>query len=474
MTDAPVRAPEFPEGLAWLNTDRPLRLSEELRGRVLLLDFWTYCCINCVHMLPDLHALEQELSAEPFTVIGVHSPKFDNERDPENVRHALARLGVEHPVVVDADRKIWGEYTVGAWPTMILVDADGKVREEMRGEVALEELREMVKALIAEVGEAAAKPATTMAEVAGSELLYPGKVEADAERIVITDSGRHRILVCDHGGKVERAFGGPEAGYEDGRHDTARFRDPQGVALAENTLWIADRGNHLLRKAELDLGWVTTMAGTGELGQSRAAVDPTKPLTISLRSPWDVHLVGQHLILAMAGSHQLWLFDIEKNEIGAWAGSGVEDHIDGPMQEAAFAQPSGLAQVGPWIMIADTEVSSLRAIDMQKGEAQTIAGGGLFDFGDADGNPETMAFQHPMDVAVLDKDLFVADTYNHKIRKVHLPTMECTTLVDRGELNEPAGICVAGERLLVADTNNHRVVWVDPETGVVEELAVSA
>ena len=72
------------------------------------------------------------------------------------------------------------------------------------------------------------------------------------------------------------------------------------------------------------------------------------------------------------------------------------------------------------------------------------------------------------------QDLFVADTYNHKIRKVHLPTMECTTLIDRGELNEPAGICAVGERLLVADTNNHRVVWVDPGTGKVEELAVSA
>lgn len=473
MSDAPVRAPEFPEGLAWLNTDRPLRLAEELRGRVLLLDFWTYCCINCVHMLPELHALEQELAGAPFSVIGVHAPKFDNERDPENVRHALARLGVEHAVVVDADRKIWSDYTVGAWPTMILVDGEGKVREEMRGEVAIEELREKVNALIAEADEAAPRPATSATEVAGGVLRYPGKVEADTSRIVIADSGHHRVLVCDHDGKIERTFGGPESGSDDGRHDTARFHDPQGIALADHTLWIADRGNHLLRKAELDLGWVTTIAGTGELGQSRAAVDPTKPLTISLRSPWDVHAVGQHLVIAMAGSHQLWLYDIEKNEVGAWAGSGVEDHIDGPMQEAAFAQPSGLAQVGPWIMIADSEVSSLRAIDLQKGEAQTIAGGGLFDFGDQDGDAEAMAFQHPMDVAVLGKDLFVADTYNHKIRKVHLPTMECTTLVDRGELNEPAGICVAGERLLVADTNHHRVVWVDPATGAVEEFVVA-
>jgi thiol-disulfide isomerase/thioredoxin len=127
MSEALVRAPEFPEGLTWLNSDRPLRLAEELRGRVLLLDFWTYCCINCVHMLPELRRLETELADGPFSVIGVHSPKFDNERDPRNVRHALDRLDVAHPVVVDADRKVWSDYTVGAWPTMILVDHEGTV-----------------------------------------------------------------------------------------------------------------------------------------------------------------------------------------------------------------------------------------------------------------------------------------------------------------------------------------------------------
>ena len=203
-------------------------------------------------------------------------------------------------------------------------------------------------------------------------------------------------------------------------------------------------------------------------------MDPDRPLTQALRSPWDLQLVGQHLLIAMAGSHQIWLYDIEKNEIGAWAGSGVEDHIDGPMQEAAFAQPSGLSQVGPWVMIADSEVSSIRAIDLKQGEAQTIAGGGLFDFGDRDGGPEEMAFQHPMDLAVLGQDLYVADTYNHKIKVVNLPTMECRTLVDRGALNEPSGICAVGERLLVADTNAHRVIWVDPKDGRVEPVELRA
>jgi thiol-disulfide isomerase/thioredoxin len=472
MTEALVRAPEFPEGLTWLNSDRPLRLAEELQGRVLLLDFWTYCCINCVHMLPELHRLEAELAGQPFSVIGVHSPKFDNERDARNVQHALARLDVTHPVVVDGDRKIWSDFTVGAWPTMILVDAKGYVRKEMRGEVPLDQLREEVLTLLEEATDSAPAPTVPPRSTERSTLHYPGKVEADAERIFIADSGQHRIVVADHEGNVLQTIGGPGSGNEDGRHDTARFRDPQGMAVGDGALWVADRGNHLLRKVELDLFWVKTMAGTGELGQSRAAMDPSRPLSSALRSPWDVHLIGEHLLIAMAGSHQIWLYDIAKNEIGAWAGSGVEDHVDGPMQEAAFAQPSGLSQVGPWLMIADSEVSSLRAIDMKKGEAQTVSGGGLFDFGDADGDAETMAFQHPMDVAVLGKDLFVADTYNHKIRKVHLPTMESTTLVDRGVLDEPAGICAVGERLLVADTNNHRVAWVDPESGAVEELPI--
>ena len=478
MSDAPVHAPEFPENLAWLNSETPLRIAGELRGQVLLLDFWTYCCINCVHMLAELSRLEAEFADEPFTVIGVHSPKFDNERNPENVRHALQRLQVEHPVVVDADREVWGAYTVGAWPTMILVDARGYVREEMRGEVPVGDLRTKISALLDEAkrdGHAGTRPRTTRpgSPTDDQMLFYPGKVAADEHRLFIADSGHHRILVCNHDGQIEKIIGGPEPGIDDGRYDTARLNDPQGMASDGETLWVADRGNHLLRQVQLDLFWVKTVAGNGELGQSRAAVDPDRPLTQALRSPWDVQLVGQHLLIAMAGSHQIWLYDIEKNEIGAWAGSGVEDHIDGPMQEAAFAQPSGLSQVGPWVMIADSEVSSIRAVDLNQGEAQTISGGGLFDFGDRDGGPEEMAFQHPMDLAVIGQDLYVADTYNHKIKVVNLPTMECRTLVGNGKpgiLNEPSGICAVGERLLVADTNAHRVVWVDPGNGAIEEI----
>ena len=478
MSDAKAQAPEFPENLAWLNSARPLRIAHELRGQVLLLDFWTYCCINCVHMLPGLELLEQEFATDPFTVIGVHSPKFDNERDPENVRHALQRLRVEHPVVIDADREVWGAFDVSAWPTMILVDSEGYIREEMQGEVPIQELREKIKGLLDETTTTAKSNGSTTAprkkpRTDTRTLLYPGKVAADERRLFISDSGHHRILVCDHDGRIEKVLGGNEPGAEDGRYDTARFHDPQGMASNGNTLWVADRGNHLLRQVELDLFWVKTVAGNGELGQSRAAVDPERPLTQALRSPWDLQLVDQHLLIAMAGSHQIWLYDIEKNEIGAWAGSGVEDHIDGPMQEAAFAQPSGLSQVGPWVMIADSEVSSIRAVDLKQGEAQTISGGGLFDFGDRDGGPEEMAFQHPMDLAVLGQDLFVADTYNHKIKVVNLPTMECRTLVGDGKpglLNEPSGICAVGERLLVADTNAHRVVWVDPRDGSIEEI----
>ena len=482
MSDAKVRAPEFPENLVWLNSEQPLRMAHELRGRVLLLDFWTYCCVNCVHMLPGLELLEREFATGAFTVVGVHSPKFDNERDPENVRHALQRLRVRHPVVVDAEREVWEAFAVSAWPTMILVDAEGHVREEMRGEVPLDELLEKIQRLLDEAGTgpaataipvatATVRPEAPRADTAA--LLYPGKVEADERRIYISDSGHHRILVCDHEGRIEKILGGDDPGAEDGRYDTARFNDPQGMASDGNSLWVADRGNHLLRQVSLDLFWVRTIAGNGELGRSRAATDPGRPLTQALRSPWDLQLVGGHLLVAMAGSHQIWLYDIEKDEIGAWAGSGVEDHIDGPMQEAAFAQPSGLSQVGPWVMIADSEVSSIRAVDLKQGEAQTISGGGLFDFGDRDGDAEEMAFQHPMDLAVLGQDLYVADTYNHKIKVVNLPTMQCRTLVGDGKpglLHEPSGICAAGDRLLVADTNSHRVVWVDPRDGSVEPI----
>lgn len=476
-----VRAPALPTEGAWLNCQNSAALVDGLPGRVHVLDFWTYCCINCMHVMPVLSRLEQRFALAPVQVVGVHTPKFLQERDEQNVRRAIARHHVQHPVLLDEGQTLWSKYTVKAWPTLVLVDAEGYVREHLQGEAEEEDLARRIEALLdegREKGILAEGPIDHhgMATEDTRELFFPGKVAASEDRLFVADSGHHRILECDHEGRVLRVLGTGLPGRDDGRFDACSFREPQGMTLQNGHLYVADRANHLLRRVDLDLGWVKTVAGHGSIGTHAGPVDPEKPLEIGLRSPWDLVAVGGHLVVAMAGSHQLWLYDTEKEQVGAWAGSGVEDHVDASLQEAAFAQPSGLCLAGPWVMVADSEVSSVRAVSLEEGQVQTVVGHGLFDYGDVDGEGEKVLLQHCMDVARIGETLYVADTYNNKIKAIDLRTRHTTTVFGNGHpevLYEPAGLCAVGERLLVADTNNHRLLWADPADQSLTPLVLS-
>jgi thiol-disulfide isomerase/thioredoxin len=193
-----VRAPELLGGRGWLNTDRPLSLAA-LRGKVVLLDFWTYGCINCIHVIPDLKRLEAKY-ADQLVVIGVHSGKFENERETENIRRVILRYGVEHPVVNDAQFKIWDAYAAGAWPTQVLIDPAGYVVKVVRGEGHYEELDRAIGSLVEEfrrrgqLDERPLKLALERAQTAPLPLAFPGKVLADerGDRLFISDSSPHR------------------------------------------------------------------------------------------------------------------------------------------------------------------------------------------------------------------------------------------------------------------------------------------
>ncbi len=478
MTPQNVRAPEFPAESTWLNTRRPLTMAQDLRGRVVLLDFWTYCCINCMHVLPALARLEKRLAGEPFAVVGVHSAKFISEKDPRNIRRAIERYDVAHPVVVDSEHDIWQRYAVRAWPTLVLVDAEGYVRETLPGEANEPALTQAVRALLDE-GRGKKVLAEGPLDVApdpqasSTYLRFPGKVHAAGGRLFVADSGHNRVLVSGLDGRVAQVIGEGGAGAHDGAAGEASFHNPQGMALIEDTLYVADTGNHLIRAVDLAAGTVSTVAGTAHLGGGGGGHDPREPRSVPLRSPWGLLAAGPHLLIAMAGSHQIWVYDRERNMIGPMAGSGAEDHIDGPLREAAFAQPSGLAAAGRYILVADSEVSSVRAIDTQDGEVRTIVGRGLFEFGDGEGSPEEVLLQHPLDVAAADNVLYVADTYNNKVKGISFGTMATRTVFGTGDpavMHEPGGLAAAGDRLLIADTNNHRILSGDPSTGALDEL----
>jgi thiol-disulfide isomerase/thioredoxin len=484
MDPQSVHCPEFLPGFTWLNTRRPLTVSGDLRGRVTVLDFWTYCCINCMHVLPVLRRLEEKLESEPFCVIGVHSAKFISEKDPENIRRALRRYRVVHPVVVDSDHDIWERFAVRAWPTLVLVDAEGYVRDVMSGEAEEEPLAAAVEALLSE-GRAKGVLADGPLDVAPDPdadrtfLRFPGKVAVDGDRLFIADSGHNRIVIAGLDGRVRKVVGEGGAGAHDGPPARASFHDPQGMALAGGALYVADTGNHLIRSADLESLEVRSVAGTGERGMRPCQIDPREPRRIPLRSPWALLSIESYLMIAMAGSHQIWVYDTADKLLGPWAGTGREDHIDGPAPEASFAQPSGLALAGGMVFVADSEVSSVRAIDMSDGLVRTVVGRGLFDFGDLDGPFEEALLQHPLDVAASASGevVYVADTYNNKIKEIALRSMEVRTLMGDGRrslLHEPGGIAAANGSIFIADTNNHRVLRADPATGALEDLVIGS
>ncbi len=500
-----VPAPSL-EGGTWVNVSQPISLPE-LRGRFVLLDFWTYCCINCMHVLPELKKLEHAFPKE-LVIVGVHSAKFAGEHVTDNIREAVLRYEIEHPVINDADLTIWNRYGVHSWPTLVLIDPVGNVVWAAGGERSFEEIKGIIdRGLPYYKAKGLLKPAPRPtligenAQLAASALKFPGKILADSAsgRLFIADSNHNRIVVSTLDGKLQQIIGSGDVGHADGGFEACSFNHPQGMALIENALYVADTENHLLRRVDLTAKQVSTVAGTGKKGTAwpqveeeglssagtKAATGSNKPTSTSLSSPWALWHHDNDLFIAMAGMHQIWRIPIDGSGIVAYAGNGRENIVDGPLLPtapydenfASFAQPSGLTSDGSQLFVADSEGSTVRAVPFDsKGNVKTLVGltNTLFDFGDVDGSGQTVRLQHPLDVAWADGKLYVADTYNNKIKVIDPQQGTCRTFAGTGQVgiadasaglnatfNEPGGISAANGRLYVADTNNHAVRVVE-------------
>jgi thiol-disulfide isomerase/thioredoxin len=480
-----VKAPELEGGVAWLNTGKPLKL-KDLKGKVVLLDFWTLCCINCIHVMPDLEKLEKKYANE-LVVIGVHSAKFDNEKNSESIRKAILRYGLRHPVVNDADQKIWTAYGCSSWPTFVLIDAEGYYRAEGSGEGLLKELDRAIGTLVDEAKKKKILNETPIRfdtakfrDKVDSPLYFPGKVLADekSNRLFIADSTNHRIVITDLAGRGIAVAGTGVPGRKDGPFAAAQFDDPQGMAASGDTLYVADRKNHCIRELDLKAKAVTTIAGTGEQDRTgRSGGGPA--LERGLNSPWDLLLDGDRLFIAMAGHHQIWTLNLKEKRVESFAGSGRENIKDGPLDVANFAQPSGLTTDGKFLYVADPEVSAVRKVPMDgQGRVVTLTGTGLFDFGDEDGIGKEAKLQHAIGVQYVAGKVYVADTYNSKIKVIDLKDNAVTTFLggkkdDKDPMfNEPAGLSYAKGKLYVADTNAHRIRVVDLKTKALTTLPI--
>jgi DNA-binding beta-propeller fold protein YncE len=434
-------------------------------------------------LLPQLRKLERKWSQE-LAVVGVHSPKFFGERDTESVRQAILRLNVGHPVVNDRDFEVWQAYAVRAWPTLMFIDPRGRVIGKHEGEFSLEPFDDLLAGMIADFdaeGLLDRRPLGLAADAPPPDapLLFPGKVLADeaSGRLFVSDSGHHRIVVADLGGRVLRVIGTGSSGFDDGPAHTARFNQPQGLARHGSTLYVADTENHALRAISLTTGAVTTLAGTGAQLAGERTGGPARETALS--SPWDLAVLDGTLYVAMAGTHQLWAMRLEGPVISPHTGNGQEALVDGPHGQASMNQPSGLATDGRRLWVADSEASAIRVVDPGPGGTiRTIVGEGLFEFGDEDGiGAAAVRLQHPLGVAWHDDVVWIADTYNHKIKRLDPERVECRTFAGSGEVghadgpresarfSEPSGLSVAAGRLWVADTNGGAVRAVNFESG---------
>jgi DNA-binding beta-propeller fold protein YncE len=482
-----VRAPEITGGRGWLNTDKPLSLAA-LKGKIVLLDFWTYGCINCIHIIPDLKKLEAKYAKE-LVVIGVHSAKFQNEKETENIRRIILRYEIEHPVYNDSEFAVWQSYGVRAWPTQVLIDPTGYIVGGVSGEGNYDVIDQTIAKVVdearrrGELNEEPLKLVLERAKVGDLPLAFPGKILADAktDRLFIADSNHNRVVVTKLGGTLVETIGTGEAGATDGAFDKATFYRPQGLALDGDSLYVADTENHLIRRVDLKTRNVETIAGTGQ--QTREYFKSGPARSVALSSPWDLQLVGRVLYIAMAGPHQIWQLDPDKNEVSTFAGSGREARLDGPLRDAGFAQPSGLANDGKNLYVADSESNIIRAIDINGGAVKTLVGGDLFEFGDVDGNGDDVRLQHPLGLASYGNKILIADTYNHKIKELDPKQETVKTFLGTGKpgqsdgsspsFYEPGGLSLANGNLYVADTNNHAIRVVDLKTKRVSTLRLS-
>ncbi len=507
----PVPIPEFPGGVDWINTSSRLQLSD-LRGKLILLDFWTYCCINCMHLLPVLEQAEKKYDRQ-LVVVGVHTPKFDAEKDTKNVRDAIMRYEIKHPVLNDSQEILWKKFGVATWPTLILVDPDGRAIWAHAGEISFANLDRVLARAVERyqnrLDSRLVRFDLAIDQQPATQLRFPGKIAIDSinRRIAISDSNHNRIVIADPNGKLLAVVGNGQSGRTDGSYETASFHHPQGLAFSGENLFVADTGNHLLRRINLANQTVATVAGTGQQtrnpwknldhSQPLATQNLNRiPLRTDLGSPWDLLVHGNSLYIAMAGPHQIWTMTLDEKSIGVYAGSGREDIIDGLLlprsqfsaRTSTFAQPSGLASDGDRVFVADSEGSSIRSVPFDPaGSVSTVVGTSqlfdrrLFTFGLKDGPFEQALMQHPLGVAYHSGKLYVADTYNNAIRVIDLAKQEVSTLIGDGQpgntdtpprLDEPSSVNVLDGMLYIADTNNHSVRVFDLNAKTLRTLAI--
>ncbi len=462
---------ELPAGLDWLNAS-PASL-HELRGRPVVLAFVNAASAWCTQHLQEL-ALWQARNPGKLQVLVLQVPRFDCERQPQRSLKLLRRNGSTFPALLDADWAAWQRYGIESWPTLLLVDAAGRERGRIAGlggdlERALSGLCEDLPASLEDdprLAESLPEPRLS--------LRFPAAVAASAERLFIADSGHHRILECNHAGRVIRQFGMGTADFIDGPGDQAAFNRPQGLALERDFLYVADTGNHALRCINLLSGTVDTLCGNGRAGD--ALEGPVASSGTPLNHPVALAVAANQVHIACAGDNRVWSYDLGRGELSLRAGTGRLEMRDGNARSmAAFAQPVGLAAVQQVLYVCDALGSAVRSLQLRSDLVQTLVGQGMWDFGDADGPRSSARLQHPLGIA-LSADaplLWIADSGNGSLRTLRLGGGELSTVSLPRRLHGPTGLAVAGGAVWIAETDAHGVLRYDIASGELGDVTIT-
>ena len=477
MVDKQHHLPEVPDQLHWLNVDSPVRLSEQ-KGRVVLLNFNTYCSLHCLHVVADLNYLADKYPNK-LVVIGIHGARFPAERSTEHVCNAISRNHIRHPVLHDPDYRLWQRFGIHSGPTLGVIDTQGSIVGSISGEGNRHKLERIITTLLARAGHSVGgedapyvlKPVSEPAR----PLFFPDKILATQNRIYIADSGHHRVLATSSQGFILHQYGDGNPGFVDGNGFSAAFNAPQGMMIADGFLYVADTGNHAIRRINIRSGDVVTLAGTGIMGREAGGDYFGNPLEVDLNTPGGLAYKTNVLYIAMTGLHQIWTLSLVTNTLEIFAGCGEEGLVDGASWKASFAQPSALSIIGHVLYVVDAGSSAIRAIDLHTRHVTTLVGKGLFEFGDTDGVGSAASFQYPLDIKAdqTQKSLWIADTYNNKIKKIRVDNKLVSSYQVKHALSEPGGLAFSGNTLYIANTNRHEIVRINLRSGTTESLNVS-
>jgi len=469
-----IAALELPQPGTWLNA-APTTLREQ-QGRALVLAFVNAASVWCAQRLAELSQW-QARNPGRLQLIVVQVPRFDSEREPQRALKLLRSQGVSAPILLDADWAAWQRFDVQAWPTLVLLDAGGYERERLVG-IGGADLEKALNALCAgqslPLDEEMRDARETQPEPRLS-LRFPVGLAVADDRLYIADSGHHRILECTTGGRVLRQFGLGTADFIDGGIGEAAFHRPRGLALERGVLYVADTGNHALRRINLLSGHVDTLCGNGRAGEPvEGPVQHAQQAP--LNHPQDVVVADNQVHIAMAGDNRIWSYELGNRTLRWRAGAGALELRDGSGHLAAFAQPCSLAAVQQALYVCDALGSAVRSLQLRGDLVQTLLGGqGPWDFGNEDGPRSRARLQFPQAIALSPESplLWIADSGNGSLRSLRLGGGELSTTALPRRLHGPAGLAVSAGTVWIAETDAHAVLRYDIASGELSDVPIN-